>query len=85
MDCNNYSYVNHSGKTNVVAEAENSYGIPTITITAECNYFGECFYYVADLMGDFAETFPMNATGYQEAVKAFNTLVPESDRIYPMF
>ena len=69
----------------MVAEAENGYGIPTITITAECNYFGECFYYVADLMGDFAETFPMNATGYQEAVKAFNTLVPESDRIYPMF
>ena len=85
MDCNSYSYINTSGKSNVIAEADNGYSFPTITMTAECNYFGDRFYYVSDLMGDFAEEYPMNSAGYQEAVKAFNTLVPESDRISPLF
>lgn len=85
MDCNNYSCVNHSGKTNIITESENGCCFPTVSLTVECNYFGDRYYFVSDLMGDYAEEYPMNAYGYQNAVKAFNSLVAEPDRIYPLF
>lgn len=85
MDINNFSYINYRGRSNIIAQSDVGYGIPTIEFTAEENWFGDKFYYVNDIMGDFAETYPMNANGYQDAVRDYNKLVPECDRVYPLF
>lgn len=46
-----------------------------ITFEDCTNFFGDRFYYVYDLLGDFAEEYPHTPAGYKAAEAAFNNLV----------
>ena len=81
MDCNNYSYVNPSTKVNIIAQAMNGFAAPTVSLTAETNYFGDQYYCVSDLIGGFVGAYPYNRSGYRDAVKAYNLLVPDADMV----
>ena len=69
MDCNSYSYMNMSGNDNVIMADK------YITFEDCTNFFGDRFYYVYDLLGDFAEEYPHTLAGYKAAEAAFNNLV----------
>lgn len=78
MDCNNYSYMNMAGD----AETLNCYPDGNIVyLEVCCDFFNEKYYYVHEILGDYAETFPLNLAGYKAAIHAYNMLVPESEQI----
>lgn len=87
MDCNNYSYVNHSVKS---AEIARYYGDDRIIIIERViNYFGEMFYTVYDILGDFVEEFYIDHSegweterhAYEKAARCYNSLVPDNECI----
>lgn len=81
-DINSYSYINYKGKSTIIASADVGYGFPSIEFTAERNWFGDEYYFVCDIMGDFAEEYPMNEKGRKEAMEAYNKLVAEQKERY---
>ena len=93
MDCNNYSYSNSNGRSNTIAEVETETG-NRIYFTMESNYFGEHFYFVADIFGEIEtkefefssidETGESERRAYEAAAKYYNGFMSEENSI-PMF
>lgn len=61
--------MNMSGNNNVISAANYIY-------FEDCtNFFGDKFYYVHNLLGDFAKEYPHTPAGYKAAETDFNNLV----------
>lgn len=90
MDCNNYSYVNASGKSNIVAETDSGLSGYPVYFELCVNWFNEKFYYVYDLFGDCKEFSFSSLDAFSErkayaaAAQFYNTLVNDIDAI-PIF
>lgn len=92
MDINNYSYVNSSGSSSVIAESCGDYCAPCIFFELETNYFGDHFYHVYSVLDDNAAEFPVNTSegwktmrpAYEQAARFYNSLVPDADAV-PLF
>ena len=93
MDINNYSYVNSSGSSSVIAESCGDYGFPCVFFELESNWFGDRFYYVHNIMSDDGGTFEFSdvlsnyddeRTAYTKAARFYNSLVPDADAV-PLF
>ena len=78
MDCNNYSYVNTSSKSNQIAFYEDDDHI--IFFDVSINYFNETWYTVDDILTGYFDEFKT----YTEAARAYNSIVPD-DHIIPLF
>ncbi len=61
MDCNNYSYMQAGGENVVIASSEDG-KMPHFESCV--NFFGDRYYYVCELLGDFAEEYPFTNEGY---------------------
>ena len=90
MDYNSYSYVNTSGKSNIIAETESGLSGYPVFFEFCINWFNEKYYYVHDLFGYCKEfTFSFLDTdserkAYTAAAQYYNTLVNDFDAI-PIF
>ena len=91
MDCNNYSYSNNNSFNIEITSYEGEDN--TIYLEQVTNFFGDHFYYVYDIFGKIEpKTFDFYIlkgwedmkSAYQEAVKYYNSVVPDAAAI-PLF
>lgn len=80
MDCNSYSFLRMEGDAVTLACSFRGDYDPVYLEVCR-NFFGDIFYFVHEILGDFAEEYPRTTDGYTAAARAYNKLVPATDRI----
>lgn len=93
MDCNSYSYMNGKSRSTEISNHETETG-NIIYISKECDFFGDHYYYVFDIMDEIEpktfefstldETGESERMAYSAAAKYYNSFMTEKNAI-PMF
>lgn len=90
MDINSYSYINYSGKENIIAQYETPDG-DIITLSNNINYFQDKYFTVSATLddnicfdmeySDILTNYPTEKQARKQAIEYYNKCVPEKYRL----